>query len=101
MPQSAGIHALTAGAIGTMILAVMTRVTRGHTRRALSADRATTAIYILVNIAAIVRVVVAVGEGWAMPLLVASATLWIGAFVLFVTFYGPMLFLPHSPSQPR
>jgi uncharacterized protein involved in response to NO len=101
VPQSAGIHALTAGAIGTMILAVMTRVTRGHTGRALSADRATTAIYILINIAAIVRVVVAVGEAWAMPLLVAAATLWIGAFVLFVTFYGPMLFLPHSPSQPR
>ena len=38
VPRSAAIHALTAGAIGTMILAVMTRATRGHTGRELSAD---------------------------------------------------------------
>jgi uncharacterized protein involved in response to NO len=94
VPQSAAIHALTAGAIGTMILAVMTRVTRGHTGRALSADRGTVAIYLLVNIAAITRVVAAVGRAWTMPLLVASAILWIGAFVLFVSLYGPMLLLP-------
>jgi uncharacterized protein involved in response to NO len=55
LPQSAAIHALTAGAIGTMTLAVMTRATRGHTGRALSADRTTVAIYFLVNIAALVR----------------------------------------------
>jgi uncharacterized protein involved in response to NO len=101
VPQSAAIHALTAGAIGTMILGVMTRVTRGHTGRALSADSATAAIYVLVNIAAIVRVVAAVGEAWTMPLLVASASLWIGAFVLFVISYGPMLLLPQSQSQFR
>jgi uncharacterized protein involved in response to NO len=94
VPQSAAIHALTVGAIGTMILAVMTRVTRGHTGRALSADRGTVAIYLLVNIAAITRVVAAVGGAWTMPLLVASAILWIGAFVLFVSLYGPMLLLP-------
>ena len=59
LPQSAAIHALTVGAIGTMMLAVMTRVTRGHTGRELSADRATSAIYILVTLAAIVRVAAA------------------------------------------
>jgi uncharacterized protein involved in response to NO len=94
LPQSAAIHALTVGAIGTMVLAVMTRATRGHTARALSADRGTVAIYILVNIAAIVRVAVAAGETWTIPLLVASAGLWIGAFALFVLIYGPMLLLP-------
>jgi uncharacterized protein involved in response to NO len=98
VPQSAAIHALTVGAIGTMIVAVMTRVTRGHTGRALCADHATVAIYILVNIAAIVRVAAAVGEFWTMPLLIASASLWIGAFLLFVTFYGPMLLRPPGPS---
>ena len=67
VPQSAAIHALTAGAIGTMILAVMTRVMRGHTGRVLSADRATVVIYILVNIAALARVAAAVGETWTTP----------------------------------
>ena len=98
VPQSAGVHALTAGAIGTMVLAVMTRVARGHTGRELSADRETVAIYILVNMAALARVAAAMSVTWTTPLLIASACLWIGAFVLFVTFYIPMLLLPHSPN---
>jgi uncharacterized protein involved in response to NO len=49
VPLSAAIHALTAGAIGTMILAVMTRATRGHVGRELSADRVTVLIYGLVR----------------------------------------------------
>jgi uncharacterized protein involved in response to NO len=100
VPQSAAIHALTAGAIGTMILAVMTRVTRGHSGRALSADRGTVAIYLLVNIAAITRVVADVGGAWATPLLIASAILWIGAFVLFISLYGPLL-LPERAHRLR
>ena len=99
LPQSAAIHALTAGAIGTMTLAVMARATLGHTGRALAADRATVAIYLLVNVAAIVRVAAAIGETWAMPLLVASGILWVGAFALFVLCYGPMLLLLESPNQ--
>jgi len=101
LPQSAAIHALTAGAIGTMTLAVMTRATRGHTGSALAADHATIAIYLLVNGAAIVRVAAAIGETWTMPLLVASGILWIGAFTLFVLSYGPMLLLRESPDQSR
>src|SRR5450759_493486 len=59
VPLSAAIHALTAGAIGTMILAVMTRATRGHVGRELSADRVTVLIYVLVTLAAIMRVAAA------------------------------------------
>jgi len=97
LPQSAAIHALTAGAIGTMILAVMTRVTRGHTGRDLSADRVTSLIYILVTFAAAARVAAAFSSGWTMPLLVASACLWIAAFGGFALSYGPMLLLPPDP----
>jgi uncharacterized protein involved in response to NO len=100
VPQSAAIHALTAGTIGTMTLAVMTRVARGHTGRALTADRATVLIYILVNLAATLRIAVAVGGSWTMPLLVTSAGLWIGAFGLFVIAYGSMLLLPRRPGEP-
>jgi len=96
LPQSAAIHTLTAGAIGTMILAVMTRVTRGHTGRELSADRLTSVSYILVTLAAIARVAVAFAADWTMPLLIASACLWIGAFGLFTLSYGRMLLLPRD-----
>ncbi len=101
VPQSAAIHALTVGAVGTMILAVMTRATRGHTGRDLSADRVTSLIYMLVTLAAITRVAAAFGATWAMPLLIASACFWIAAFVVFALLYGPMLLLPQSPTQLR
>jgi uncharacterized protein involved in response to NO len=99
IPQSAALHALTAGAIGTMTLAVMTRATRGHTGHVLSADRATVAIYLLVNIAALIRVVTAVSETWVMPMLVASAILWVCAFGLFVFVYAPMLLFQSRQSN--
>ena len=97
VPVSAAIHALTAGAIGTMILAVMTRATRGHTGRDLSADRVTVLIYGLVTFAAITRVTAAFAACWTMPLLIISACLWISAFAGFVLAYGPMLILPRRP----
>lgn len=96
LPQSAAIHALTAGAIGTMILAVMTRVARGHTGRDLSADRVTGLIYVLVTLAAAARVAAAFAAGWTMPLLIAAACLWIAAFGAFTLRYGPMLLLPRE-----
>ncbi|HXZ02828.1 MAG TPA: NnrS family protein [Stellaceae bacterium] len=96
LPPSAAIHALTAGAIGTMVLAVMTRVARGHTGRALSADRATSLIYVLVGLAALARVVAVFAGAWTLPLLVVSAGLWVAAFAGFVLRYGPMLLLPRA-----
>ena len=50
------LHALTAGCFATMVLAVMTRATLGHTGRELSANRATTAAYLLVSLGALARV---------------------------------------------
>jgi uncharacterized protein involved in response to NO len=94
MPQSAAIHALTAGAMGTMILAVMTRATRGHTGRELAADWPTAAIYLLVTLAAATRVAAPFAADWYLPLLSLSAACWIAAFAGFVLFYGPMLVGP-------
>src|SRR5690606_37154958 len=41
LPATAGLHALTAGAVGAMTLAVMTRATLGHRRRPLQAGAPT------------------------------------------------------------
>lgn len=93
VPEAAATHALTAGAIGAMTLGVMTRVTLGHTGRALTADRITALIYLLVILAAAARVAAAaIGS---LPVLIEiSAGLWIGAFGLFTLRYGPMLLAP-------
>ena len=93
-PLPAAIHALTAGAIGTMILGVMTRVSRGHTGRALAADRSTVSIYVLVVLAAGLRIAAALPSAAAGDLLQAAAALWIGAFGLFAVRYAPLLLRP-------
>lgn len=94
VPRTAGIHALTAGAVGVMTLAVMTRATRGHTGRPLSADRATQAIYAAINLAALTRVAAPFLPSLQMRLLEASATLWVLAFAGFAIAYAPMLTRP-------
>lgn len=94
VPRSAGIHALTAGAVGVMTLAVMTRATRGHTGRPLAAGWATTAIYLTINAAALLRVTAPFVPSLQTALLTASGLAWSLAFGGFaVTYYG-MLALP-------
>jgi len=94
IPRSAGIHGLTAGAVGVMTLAVMTRATRGHTGRPLAAGAATTAIYLAINAAAVLRVA-APFTGGAQPLVLsASGLVWSAAFAGFAIAYGPMLLRP-------
>jgi uncharacterized protein involved in response to NO len=92
IPRSAAIHALTTGAIATMILAVMTRATLGHTGRELSANAPTALLYWLVTFAALLRVIAALG--W-VPYLIGleiSAAAWVAAFGIFLAVYGPMMF---------
>jgi len=94
VPISAAIHALTAGAIGTMVIAVMTRVALGHTGRVIEADRITTMIYLIVMTAAIIRIIATVAGGASIPLLGVSAILWVAGFGLFSMVYGPILISP-------
>jgi uncharacterized protein involved in response to NO len=97
LPATAGIHALTAGAMGSMTLAVMTRATLGHTGRALAADRWTAAIYLLVATAALLRIAAPLLAEAYLPLLWASGVAWIAAFGTFAVRYGRLL----VTSEPR
>jgi uncharacterized protein involved in response to NO len=99
VPPAAGLHALTAGAIGTMTLAVMTRATLGHTGRALTADRGTFVIYACVSLGALLRVLAAFAPD--LPMLSLSAVLWAAAFLLFTAIYGPLLCAADLGRVPR
>lgn len=94
IPTPAAIHALTAGAMATMILAMMTRATLGHTARELSADSLTVIVYLLVTVGAVLRVISPLGLVDYTIGMELSALAWGGAFILFLTVYGPMLFGP-------
>ncbi len=96
--STANLHALTVGGIGTMTLAVMTRATRGHTGRPLTADRGTLAIYLAITLAAVLRIGAPLtGEHYLM-VLTAAAALWSAAYGLFVLLYFKMLTGPRVAS---
>jgi len=95
LPASAALHALTAGAIGTMTLAVMIRATLGHSGRPLTAGGGTVTIFALITLATVLRIAGAVAAGDAGGgLLLASGVVWIGGFGLFVGLYGPIMLRP-------
>lgn len=100
IPRSGAIHALTAGAMGTMILAVMTRATLGHTARELRANLPTTILYALVTLGAVLRVIAPLELIDYTTAMRCSALAWGGAFVLFVLTYGPILMRPRLGEKP-
>ena len=98
VPTASAIHALTVGAIAVMILAVMPRVTLGHTGRRLTANRATVIVFVLINLAAITRVYASWHPAFMTMLLFIASGFWIAAFALFEIVYGPML-LTRNPAR--
>ena len=90
LTASGALHGWTAGAVGLMTLAVMTRASLGHTGRPLTATAPTQLIYVAALVAALARIVSALGLA-REPLLHLSAAAWVMAFAGFVVIYGPLL----------
>ncbi len=98
---SAATHALTVGAIGGLVIGMMTRTARGHTARPLKADGFDVACYALVLLAAAVRVLLPLLMPAATLVAVqASALLWSAGFGLYALRYGPMLVRPRLDGKP-
>jgi uncharacterized protein involved in response to NO len=89
---STATHALTVGAIGGLVIGMMTRTARGHTGRPLLADRYEVACYALVLLAALVRVFVPLAApAHTVNAVVCSGILWSAAFALYTVRYWPVL----------
>ena len=93
-------HALTYGAFATMILAVMTRASLGHTGRPLEVSRAITVAYVVLTAGALLRVFggALVPDHYLLTLS-ASALAWVIAFAIFVWVYGPILMAPRADGR--
>src|SRR4029434_6922064 len=89
---SPAAHALTVGAIGGLVIGMMTRTARGHTARPLRADGYDTACYVLVLLGAFVRVLPPLlVPGATMAAVDGSAVLWSAGFGLYAVRYWPVL----------
>ena len=99
--NDAGLHAIALGAIGSMILGMMSRVSLGHTGRPIHAAKLTIAAYVLVNLAAITRVIFPMAsQAFAPAFLIASATLWSLGFSAFLIVYLPILMRSRVDGRP-
>lgn len=89
VPQSAGVHALTVGAIATLIMAVSSRAALGHTGRELQSHPLLTLAVLILNLATLARILASLVDSNA---LVEWATLlWLLAFVLYAAANAPVL----------
>jgi uncharacterized protein involved in response to NO len=101
LAASTATHALTAGAIGTLTLGMMTRTARGHTAQPLRADRWDTIAYVTVLAAAVVRVFVPMLAPSAIVVAaLVSGVLWSAAFAIYVWRYAPLLIRPRADGRP-
>lgn len=95
LPYTTAWHAMTVGAVGTMTLAVMSRAALGHTGRAIVAAPLTSTAYLLVSMAAIVRVFGPLFKPESyLALVVSAGVLWSLAFLCFLAVYAPILTQP-------
>jgi len=100
LPETAALHALTIGAIGTMLMAVMSRAALGHTGRKMEAHPLTVAAYGLVSAAALLRVAAPLMPAAIPTLMIVSGLAWSLAFALFLAVYAPILIRPRVDGQP-
>ncbi len=89
---SLAIHAFTVGGIGVLTLGMMARVSLGHTGRALRVSNAILLAFVLINLAALFRVLMPfILPDWYMNMIYFSTLCWLAAFSLFILIYTPIL----------
>ena len=93
-------HALGVGAMGTLILGIMTRVALGHTGRSLALPPFGVLIYLVITLGALSRVLTAVHVMDYRAGLSIAAIGWTLAFSLFVLIYWPILSRPRADGRP-
>ena len=98
---SAALHSFTVGSIGGLILAMISRVTLGHTGRPLKPHSLIAVAYAFILLAAIIRVVLSAWfpelASWGIGI---AGSFWIIAYTIYVYFYGPMLITTRADGRP-
>ncbi len=96
----APLHALTMGFFGTVLLAMVTRVTAGHGGRTLAADRLTWALFWVLQVAVFARVLVDAAPAQGAWLTPAAIALWCVVFVTWAARSLPIYLKPRIDGRP-
>jgi len=98
LPEKTWTHAFAVGALGLMMLGLMTRVVLRHTGRAPVVPGVMKAAAVAVFAAAVLRVAAGVREGEDVALAIAGV-LWAAAFVVYALRFGAWLVGPSLPME--
>ena len=99
--EAVWVHALATGAISGMMLAMMMRSALGHTGRPLVASGMDMSAFLVLQLAAVVRVVAGLfPDSHYLQVVVVSGILWMLAFGLFLLRYLPILVRPRIDGRP-
>jgi uncharacterized protein involved in response to NO len=97
----APLHALTVGFVASMAVAMVSRVTLGHSGRALMADNLTWYAFLGISMAAVVRIAAALPLGSASSLLnLVAALLWLISLGSWVARYALIYWQPRVDGKP-
>jgi uncharacterized protein involved in response to NO len=98
----APVHALGMGFFGSMLIAMVTRVTMGHSGRPLRMDRITLGCFIAVQVAAASRVLSEVVQAPAgvQAFLLGGVLLWLTAMAVWTTRVGRIYVTPRIDGRP-
>jgi uncharacterized protein involved in response to NO len=96
----APLHALSIGFLSSLTLAMVSRVSCGHSGRSVSADRLTWNVFLLLQAAAVTRVAADLFPGAYAALLVAAALLWLACFASWAWRYLPYYWRARADGKP-
>lgn len=98
----APVHALGMGFFGGMLVAMVTRVTMGHSGRPLHMDRITLACFLLLQLGAASRVLseIVVAPRAVQILLLGALLLWLGAVGTWIVRVGRIYLVPRIDGRP-
>lgn len=99
VPRSAAIHGLAVGSMGGLIIGMITRTALGHSGRMVRAGRVEVGAFILLLLAAALRVAASLIPPIYLAGMLVAGTAWTAAFTLYVVSYGPTLLGKSPPAD--
>ena len=98
----APIHALGMGFFGGMLIAMVTRVTMGHSGRPLRMDRVALACFLVLQLATVSRVLgeIVSAPFWMQAFVLTSMALWLGAFAVWTGRLAGIYLAPRADGRP-
>ncbi len=97
----APLHALGLGFFGAILLGMVSRVTLGHSGRPLAADRLTWALFVVLQVVVVLRMLADLVPAALSPwLMLLAVTAWLGIFVAWALRYLPIYLRPRIDGRP-